>query len=281
MGGLRGMASEASESDSDVDRHGVPRLSEDGSFANPWRELEDPTMIHDEEPSPSAMPSSTPPRAPSRSTGGPPGSARVRVTRRERTAGAQRPERPAAPDAARRQVEAVVNRLKVADSECQLQNVAQPSPGEAGPGEAGFKCDVCEGSVPTGAKGGTEYTFKIRKDVKFHDGTPLTAHDVKATFDKIIFPPKGVPSSRKAFFMMVDSVTAPDAYTVVFTLKFPSGAFIPSVATPFNFIYSKKDLDTHGYEWHKKNVNGSGAYKFVEHIPVSYTHLPLPTNREV
>ena len=130
-----------------------------------------------------------------------------------------------------------------------------------------FQCDVCEGSVPTGAKGGTEYTFKIRKDVKFHDGTPLTAHDVKATFDKIIFPPKGVPSSRKAFFMMVDSVTAPDDYTVVFTLKFPSGAFIPSVATPFNFIYSKKDLDTHGYEWHKKNVNGSGAYKFVEHIP--------------
>ncbi|GIT47994.1 MAG: hypothetical protein Ct9H300mP13_7900 [Gammaproteobacteria bacterium] len=128
----------------------------------------------------------------------------------------------------------------------------------------------CEGSVPTGAKGGTEYTFKIRKDVKFHDGTPLTAHDVKATFDKIIFPPKGVPSSRKAFFMMVDSVTAPDDYTVVFTLKFsPSGAFIPSVATPFNFIYSKKDLDTHGYEWHKKNVNGSGAYKFVEHIPAS------------
>ncbi len=130
-----------------------------------------------------------------------------------------------------------------------------------------FQCDVCEGSVPTGAKGGTEYTFKIRKDVKFHDGTPLTAHDVKATFDKIIFPPKGVPSSRKSFFMMVDSVTAPDDYTVVFTLKFPSGAFIPSVATPFNFIYSKKDLDTHGYEWHKKNVNGSGAYKFVEHIP--------------
>ena len=43
VGGLCGMTSEASESDSDVDRRGAHRLSEDGSFANPWRELEDPT----------------------------------------------------------------------------------------------------------------------------------------------------------------------------------------------------------------------------------------------
>ena len=31
------------------------------------------------------------------------------------------------------------------------------------------------------------------------------------------------------------------------------------MASPFNFIYSKKDLDTHGYTWHKKNINGTGA----------------------
>ncbi|GAB4230063.1 MAG: hypothetical protein Kow0032_11710 [Methyloligellaceae bacterium] len=133
-----------------------------------------------------------------------------------------------------------------------------------------FVCDVCEGDVPKGEDGGTKYTFKIRKGVKFHDGTPLTAQDVAATFNKIIFPPKGIASSRKAFFKMVESVTAPDDTTVVFKLKFASGSFIPAVATPFNFIYSKKDLDTHGYTWHKQNINGTGPFVFVQHQPGSF-----------
>ncbi len=133
-----------------------------------------------------------------------------------------------------------------------------------------FVCDLCEGAVPTGADGGKTYTFKIRSGVKFHDGTPLTSADIVATYKKIIFPPEGVASSRKAFFKMVDSVTAPNATTVVFKLKFPSGAFIPSVATPFNFVYAKKDLDTHGYNWHQKNINGTGAFVFVQHQPGSF-----------
>ena len=133
-----------------------------------------------------------------------------------------------------------------------------------------FVCDLCKGKVPTGTDGGKTYTFKIRSGVQFHDGTPLTAHDIVATYKKIIFPPKGIASSRKAFFKMVDSVSAPDKFTVVFKLKFPSGAFIPAVATPFNFVYSKKDLDTHGYTWHKKNINGTGAFRFVQHQPGSF-----------
>ena len=56
----------------------------------------------------------------------------------------------------------------------------------------------------------------------------------------------------------------------MFKLKHPSGTFIPSVAMPFNFIYSKKDLDTHGYTWHQQNINGTGAFKFVEHIQGSH-----------
>ncbi len=133
-----------------------------------------------------------------------------------------------------------------------------------------FVCDLCKGKVPTGTDGGKTYTFKIRTGVQFHDGTPLTAQDIVATYKKIIFPPKGIASSRKAFFKMVDSVSAPDKFTVVFKLKFPSGAFIPAVATPFNFVYSKKDLDTNGYTWHKKNINGTGAFRFVQHQPGSF-----------
>ena len=133
-----------------------------------------------------------------------------------------------------------------------------------------FVCDLCVGGVPEPTNGGKTFTFRIMEGVKFHDGTPLTAQDVKATYDRIIFPPEGVPSARKAFFKMVDSVEAPDDTTITFNLKFPSGAFLPALATPFNWIYSKKDLDEHGYDWHKNNVNGSGPFKFVQHQPGAF-----------
>src|SRR5919198_1015693 len=38
---------------------------------------------------------------------------------------------------------------------------------------------------------GLTYTFKIRQGVRFHDGSPLTSADVKASYDKIVFPPEG------------------------------------------------------------------------------------------
>ena len=133
-----------------------------------------------------------------------------------------------------------------------------------------FVCDLCVGGVPEPTNGGKTFTFRIMEGVKFHDGTPLTAQDVKATYDRIIFPPEGVPSARKAFFNMVDSVEASDDTSITFNLKFPSGAFLPALATPFNWIYSKKDLDAHGYDWHKDNVNGSGPFKFVQHQPGAF-----------
>jgi len=133
-----------------------------------------------------------------------------------------------------------------------------------------FVCDLCEGDVPKPTNGGKTFTFKIQKGVKFHNGTPLTAKDIKATYDRIIFPPEGVPSARKAFFKMVKSVEAPDDYTFVVNLSFPSGAFIPALATPFNIVYSKAILDKHGVGWYAKNIMGSGPFVFVEHQPGSF-----------
>jgi len=133
-----------------------------------------------------------------------------------------------------------------------------------------FICDLCEGSVPKPTDGGTVYTFKVKKGVQFHDGQVLSAQDLVATYKKIIFPPEGVSSARKSFFTMVESVTAPDDETIVFKLKFPSGAFIPALATPFNYTYSAKDLKEHGYDWHEKNVNGTGAFKFKEAVAGSH-----------
>ncbi|MCY4470375.1 MAG: ABC transporter substrate-binding protein, partial [Thiotrichales bacterium] len=91
------------------------------------------------------------------------------------------------------------------------------------PQSSDFVCDLCVGGVPEPTNGGKTYTFKIKEGVTFHDGTPMTAQDIKATYDKIIFPPEGVASARKAFFNMVESVEAPDDTTFVVNLAFPSG----------------------------------------------------------
>jgi len=74
----------------------------------------------------------------------------------------------------------------------------------------------------TVSKDGRTYTFKLRRGVKFHDGAEITSKDAKASYDKIIFPPAGVASNRKGEYGDVEAVQAPDPYTVVFRIKWPS-----------------------------------------------------------
>src|SRR5262245_56382601 len=111
------------------------------------------------------------------------------------------------------------------------------------------------------AADGLTYTFKIRPDIRFHDGSPLTAVDVKASYDKILFPPDGVRSVRRNAYTAVASVEAPDPSTVVFTLKFPSASLLANLASPWNVIYPKKYLDRDP-NYFKANVVGSGPFKF-------------------
>ncbi len=124
-----------------------------------------------------------------------------------------------------------------------------------------FRCDLCT-EIPQPTENGLKYTFKIRTGVKFHDGEPLTAQDVAASWNKIVAPPEGVSSARVANFRMVESVTAPDDETVVFKLKFVTLSFVPALADPFAFIYSKKRLEQ-DMHWYEKNILGSGPFRFV------------------
>src|SRR2546421_178452 len=126
-----------------------------------------------------------------------------------------------------------------------------------------FVCDLCT-AMPQPSDDGKTYTFKIRSGVKFHDGSLLTAEDVAATFSAIIFPPESVLSARVANFLMVDKVEAPDPSTVVFRLKFPTAAFLPSLANPFNWIYKKAILDKDPH-WYEKNILGTGPFKFAHY----------------
>ena len=107
---------------------------------------------------------------------------------------------------------------------------------------------------------GLTYAFKIRQEVRFHDGSPLTAADVKATYDKIVFPPEGVLSIRKNAYTAVERIEAPDPSRVVFKLKFPSASLLNNLASPWNVIYPKRYLDRDP-NYFKTNVMGSGPFK--------------------
>src|SRR6202045_1823904 len=96
------------------------------------------------------------------------------------------------------------------------------------PGSPDLVCDLCT-EMPKPTDEGKTYIFKIRQGVKFHDGTPLTAADVLASWNKIIFPPEGIVSPRQSNFMMVDKIEAPDASTVAFRLKFATDAFLSAL----------------------------------------------------
>jgi peptide/nickel transport system substrate-binding protein len=109
------------------------------------------------------------------------------------------------------------------------------------------------------SKDALTYTFKIRRGVKFHDGSELTSKDVKATYDKIVFPPQGVVSARQASYDLVKKIETPDPYTLVFQLKHLSASFLANLASPWNFIY-KGDILAKDPRWYEKNIMGSGPF---------------------
>jgi len=109
------------------------------------------------------------------------------------------------------------------------------------------------------------WTIKLRTDVKFHDGTPMTSEDVLATYNKIIFPPQGVVSARQGAYAVVDRIDAPAKDTIIFKLKYTSASFQAGLASPWNWIYSAAKLKQ-DVKWYEKNVMGTGPFTFVSYV---------------
>ena len=109
----------------------------------------------------------------------------------------------------------------------------------------------------------------MRQGVRFHDGSVLTSRDVKATYDKIVFPPAGVISMRKGSYGAVETIEAPDPQTVRFRLKWPEASFLIALSSPYNWIY-KADILAKDVRWYETNVMGTGPFKFVEHVKGSH-----------
>ena len=116
---------------------------------------------------------------------------------------------------------------------------------------------------------GRVYTFKLRPNVLFHDGSRLTSADVKASYARIVNPPAGVTSARRPSYAAISAIETPDARTVVFRMSWPEAAMLQNFASPWNCIYSATKLAIDP-EFPKKHILGTGPFVFVEHVPGSH-----------
>ena len=116
-------------------------------------------------------------------------------------------------------------------------------------------------------EGGLSFTFHLREGVKYHDGEAFSSADVAATFNRILDPPEGIISPMRANFSFVDSVEAVDDMTVQFNLNSPRPFFLNLLTPTDALIYSRKSLEDNNYDLREVIAPGTGAFRFVDHLP--------------
>jgi peptide/nickel transport system substrate-binding protein len=99
--------------------------------------------------------------------------------------------------------------------------------------------------------------FRLRKGVRFHDGTPFTAQDVIHSINRI---KNDKQSLQKENFRDLTEMQAPDDHTVVFTTEIPNAVFLDRLDN--RFMISKAAADKHGDQADQYPL-GTGPYKFV------------------
>ncbi|MGC6584935.1 ABC transporter substrate-binding protein [Paenibacillus sp. Dod16] len=109
---------------------------------------------------------------------------------------------------------------------------------------------------------GLSYTFKLRKDVKFHDGTPFNAEAVKYNFDRILDPATKA-SNAAALLQPYQSSEVLDEYTVKLNLATPSRAFLGNLSQALLGIVSPAAAQKYGDQLGQHPV-GTGPFKFVK-----------------
>lgn len=111
--------------------------------------------------------------------------------------------------------------------------------------------------------GDTQWTFKLRQDVKFHNGDSLTAADVKFTIERTYDP--NAKTLVSTIFTTIDKIETPDDYTVVFNTK-QSDPLLPArLAFYGGQIMPAKYFQQVTTGFAAKPI-GSGPYKFVEQV---------------
>lgn len=127
-------------------------------------------------------------------------------------------------------------------------------------------------SDPTGRKvgdlaerweldGETVYTFHLKKNVRFHDGHPLTSEDIRYTFESILDPAFASPHRKN--FEMISGIETPDAATIRFILKRPHAPFLTEMTRGI----VPKHLAEKDPAAFSSHPIGSGPFQFVRYDP--------------
>jgi peptide/nickel transport system substrate-binding protein len=138
-------------------------------------------------------------------------------------------------------------------------------------------------AIPTRENGGVSsdhltYTYTLRRDALWHDGTPVTSADVKFTYG-VIMHPDVVVESREGWDV-VESVETPDPHTVVFHLGKPypgfvSETFMDESVLPEHLLGGVMEAKFHLSDFHRAPI-GCGPFVFKEWI--SGSHIVVTRN---
>lgn len=124
----------------------------------------------------------------------------------------------------------------------------------------------------TVSEDGATYTFTLKPDVTFHDGTPLTSEDVKFTFELLLNPETASPYNP-IFAGRILSVEAPDPATAVFTLNGPIASFLVDLNAyslailPKHLVEGIAPAELVSSDFAQNAPVGSGPFKFSSYTP--------------
>jgi len=121
----------------------------------------------------------------------------------------------------------------------------------------------------------TTWTFHLRKDAKFHDGTPLDAEAVKFSFKRLITIEQGMSYILGSFISDPDKeINVVDPYTIEFKFENPTPLLIKALSSGYgSYVINPKAVAEHekdgdqAHAWLNTNIAGSGPYEMTEYTP--------------
>jgi peptide/nickel transport system substrate-binding protein len=122
-------------------------------------------------------------------------------------------------------------------------------------------------NFPTANPERTEYTFILREDLRYSDGTPVTSQDYVRSWEYL----SGLETRRADIYLRyVENVSTPDDRTIVYHLT-GSNSFFPALAATTLFIPLHPNYD--GFDWYSLDNFGAGPYRVSSHSPGEQTIL--------